>query len=322
MTRVLITGGTGFVGANLVRRLLADGHEVHLLVRAEHQPWRIEEIRADIALHPVALTDAEAVERLLLTVKPQRVFHLAVHGAYSWQTDAQQIIETNITGTVNLLQAAVKAGVESFVNTGSSSEYGFKDFAPPEDTFVEPNSAYAVAKVAGTHFCRLFAKQHDMHIPTLRLYSVYGPYEEPNRLIPKLITHGLAGGFPPLANPDIARDYVHVDDVVDAYFLAAEPGKTSEAGPVYNVGTGVQTSLADAVAVAKTVLAIAEEPEWGSMDNRGWDTTVWVANPEKIKRELGWQPRFDFERGFAETVHWFRNRAPQGIYTLPQPSGI
>src|SRR5207237_854558 len=140
---------------------------------------------------------------------------------YSSQTDLSQMVRTNFTSTINLVESCLKTGFEVFVNTGSSSEYGFKNHAPSEDEAIEPNSDYAVSKAVATLYCRHKARQKNVHIPTLRLYSIYGPYEEPTRLMPALLIRGLSGELPPLVNPDIARDYVYTEDAVDAFLLAA-----------------------------------------------------------------------------------------------------
>lgn len=306
MKRVIITGATGFVGANLARRLLSLGHEIHLLVRKGHNPWRIEGIQKDLRLHQVDLGDLQALTQEVSKIKPDWVFHLAAHGAYSWQTDLHQMVETNLIGTVNLVEACLKTGFEALVNTGSSSEYGFKDHAPSETELVEPNSHYAVTKAAATQFCRHTAQSRGVHLPTLRLYSVYGPYEDPKRLMPQLILRGLNGELPSLVNPEVARDYVYVEDVIDAYLLAATR-PNQEPGAVYNVGTGVQTTLGEAVNVARQVMGIAAEPKWGSLPHRQWDTNVWVADPRKISDQLGWRPRHTFLQGFSLMVDWFRD---------------
>ena len=304
MKRVIVTGATGFVGVNLARRLLQDGHEVHLLVRHDYNAWRIEAIREDVRLHKVDLGETEALAPVIGNIRPEWIFHLAAHGAYSWQTDLPQIAQTNIIGTMNLVQACLRTGFEVFVNTGSSSEYGFKDHAPTEAELLEPNSYYAVAKASATLFCRYTAQSSGVRLPTLRLYSVYGPYEEPTRLMPTLILYGLAGQLPPLVDPSIARDYVFVEDVIDAYLLAAtQPNQ--EPGAIYNVGTGVQTSLREVVEVARRTMGIAAEPQWGSMSNRKWDTSIWVANNQKIKNDLAWQPSYTFEEGFRLMVNFF-----------------
>jgi len=302
---VIITGATGFVGANLARKLLAAGDRVHLLLRSNHASWRIEEIRDYCQLHVVDLQDREKLSQTVSQIRPDWIFHLAANGAYSWQTDVDEIINTNVIGTVNLVRSCAQVGFDCFVNTGSSSEYGFKDHPPAEDEHVEPNSFYSVAKTSATMFCRYFAQAQKLKIPTLRLYSVYGPYEEPNRLMPTVIINGLRGQLPPLVDPTIARDYVSADDVCQAYIQAATT-ELSDLGAVYNVGSGVQTSLKDVVDVACRVLEIKSEPQWGSMPNRKWDTSVWVANNEKIQKELGWHANDDFESGFVKMVDWFR----------------
>lgn len=312
--RAVLTGATGFVGANLARRLLRDGHEVHLLVRPGYNPWRIEEIRGQVCFHEVDFCDATGLTRTLGAINPDWIFHLAAHGAYSWEKDAAQIVQTNVTGTANMVEASLKVGFEAFVNTGSSSEYGFKDHAPSEDENPEPNSHYAVAKASATLYCRFSAIQHQVRMPTLRLYSVYGPYENPGRLIPAIMTNGLQGQLPPLVNPKIGRDYVYSEDVNEAYLRAANL-EQSEYGAIYNVGTGVQTSLAEVVATARRVLDIDSEPQWGSMPGRGWDTDIWVSNNEKIRRELDWQPQYGFEAGFRAAVPWFEENLHH--YSIP-----
>jgi dolichol-phosphate mannosyltransferase len=316
---VLLTGGTGFVGANLARRLLGEGHRVHLLVRERFQTWRTDGIRNDVAFHPVALADAMAVKAVLSRVRPDWVFHLAVHGAYSWQTGFDEMLRTNLHGTINLVEASLAAGTGVIVNTGSSSEYGARDHAPQETEELEPNSHYAVTKAAAVMYCRYMAQAHGARIPTLRLYSVFGPYEDPNRLLPKLVKTGLEGGLPPLADPETARDFVYVDDVVDAYLLAAAK-RTSEAGAIYNVASGTETKLRQAVEIARRVMGVQAEPVWNTMPGRNWDTTVWVGNSDKLRRELNWQPRYSFEAGLRRMIDWHRS-APDAALAASAPNG-
>jgi nucleoside-diphosphate-sugar epimerase len=305
MKRVAITGAAGFVGANLTRRLLQDGHELHLLIRPDHAMWRIDDLRGDVRMHDADLGDRERVDSVIEAVKPDWVFHLAAHGAYSWQTNLAEMVRTNINGTMNLAEAAANSGVEAMVNTGSSSEYGYKDHAPSEHEAIEPNSYYALTKASATMFCRFTAQKSGIRMPTLRLYSVYGSYEEPRRLVPTLVVKGLQSRLPPLAKPDTARDYVYIADVVDAYILAATTS-IGDPGAVFNVGTGIQTTLHDIVEVTRAMLGVAEEPTWGSLPDRTWDTTIWRADPTHIQTELGWRPRYDVRAGLAETIDWFR----------------
>jgi len=239
-------------------------------------------------------------------IQPDWIFHLAAYGAYSSQTDLHKMVQTNVVGTVNLFEACLKVGFEAFINTGSSSEYGFKDHAPSEKEWLEPNSHYAVTKASATLFCRYTAQFKNVHLVTLRLYSVYGPYEEPMRLIPTLILHGLRGELPPLVNPNVVHDFIYIDDVIEAYVLAASVSG-QEPGAIYNVGTGVQTAMGEVVKTARQVLEIDVEPNWGSMPNRHWDTHVWLADNKKIREELGWYPKYNFEQGFRLMLNWFHS---------------
>jgi nucleoside-diphosphate-sugar epimerase len=301
---VLLTGGTGFVGANLALRLLQEGSSVALLVRPGCAMWRIETFADDLTLLEADLTDAKSVARAVRSVRPDWIFHLAAYGAYPQQRDLTMMQQTNVAGLLNLVDAALKQGFESFVNAGSSSEYGYKDFPPSEVEVVEPNSDYAWTKVSATQYCRYTAQSRDVYMPTLRLYSVYGPYEEPSRFVPSLIARGLRGELPPLADATVARDFVYVDDVCDA-FVQVAANRGPDPGTVYNVGTGIQSTLADVVEIARRRLPIRGDPSWGSMPNRSWDAPVWVADNSKILTELNWLPRHTLDEGFGKFVDWF-----------------
>ena len=200
MKRVLLTGAAGFVGAVLARRLLREGHQIHVLLKSSSNTWRIDGLE-DLRRHEVDLRDEERLRALAETVRPEVIFHLAAHGAYSYQTDPDGIIQTNFLGTWNLLKATARVDYEVFVNAGSSSEYGFKDFAMRETDLLEPNSYYAVAKCAQTLVCQHFAHAERRPVNTLRLFSAFGPYEEPTRLIPTIVTRCLGNQPLDLVSP-------------------------------------------------------------------------------------------------------------------------
>lgn len=302
MTRVLVTGAAGFVGANLVRRLAADGHEVHAWVRPQSNSWRLQP-SVEARVHRIDIRDADAVARLVSETRPEWVFHCAAFGAYSWQRDAALMRAVNVEATAALLAASRRAGVARFVNTGSSSEYGYKDRAAVETDEPEPNSPYAESKLAGTRRCRAEALEHGQAVVTLRLYSVYGPWEEPNRLLPTLLTAALQGTLPPLVAPDTARDFVYVDDVCEAYLQAARH-PALEPGAIFNVGTGGQTTIGELVELVRTTFGIPEAPRWGSMPARSWDTTVWCGDITKIRSQLGWEPRCSMAEGIRRMAAW------------------
>jgi len=170
---------------------------------------------------------------------------------------------------------------------------------------LEPNSDYAVTKASATLYCRSTAIRLRMPITTLRLYSVYGPFEEPKRLIPTLLVRGLDGRWPPLVDSAVARDFVFTDDVTDAC-LAAATRPASSPGAIYNIGTGRQTTLGEVVGAVKDLLAIGLEPSWGSMPRRVWDTTSWVADNRRAVAALDWRPDRTLRAGVRATLDWLQ----------------
>lgn len=301
--RVILTGASGFIGANLARRLLRDGHELHLLLRPAEARWRLDAIADHVHLHEVALQERERLDAIVRDIDPNWVFHLATYGAYSSQRDVQTIVSTNYNGTVNLVEACLETGFDAFVSAGSSSEYGYKDHAPLESELPEPNSHYAATKAAATLYCRFVANSRQRRLATLRLYSVFGPWEEPTRLLPTLLMCALRGELPPLVSPNIARDYVYIDDAVEAFILAAKT-VVDDPGPVFNVGTGAQTTLSELVETVREEFGISAEPQWGSMPDRHWDTDVWVADPTEIRASIGWKPTFELEDALRDFADW------------------
>jgi nucleoside-diphosphate-sugar epimerase len=298
------------VGANLVRRLLREGSEVHLMSRKGNSDWRIHEITDQVRWHEVSVEDRDGVRSAARNVRPDWVFHLAAYGAYPHQSDVDRMVSTNVTGSMALLDACAESGVEAFIQTGSSSEYGFKNHPAREDELLEPNSAYAVSKAAATHYCQFVARRWKLNAIVLRLYSIYGPYEEPTRLVPTLIAQGVNGCLPPLANPRTARDFVYVDDAIEAMLrVAAAAGLTP--GSIYNVCSGMQTDLAAIVAEVRAILDIQAEPAWETMPARAWDTNAWVGDPAAILRDTGWRAETSLSDGLRKTVRWFRELSDQ-----------
>jgi UDP-glucose 4-epimerase len=305
--RALVTGAAGFLGANLVQHLNRDGHDVTAVLRPGGDSWRLDEVENDLCTVELDLRDTAAIARLVGTTKPQWIFHLAAHGAYSWQTDTTAMIDINISATAALLAAARSVGVQAFVNAGSSSEYGLKAHPPREDEWLEPNSPYAATKAAGTHFTALAAAQ-GLPAVTLRLYSIYGPWEDPGRLVPALVREAACQGLPPLASPQTSRDFVYVEDCCDALLRAARRGAPSGPGAVLNLGSGRQTRLSELVEIARQALDVAALPAWGTMDSRHWDTNTWVSDSRAAAEHLDWSASTSLGEGLTKTASWLEAR--------------
>lgn len=302
MKRVLITGATGFVGANLLRRLIADGHEVHALVRPGASRWRLEEVQQSFVLRTGDLDDQAALARLVQSVQPNWIFHLAAASADSRIYDRETTYVTNLDGTLNLLAACAGVKIEAFVHAGSSSEYGIHPHPCSEQEVLRPITDYGVAKAAASLACLRWARR-ELPAVVLRLYSVYGPWEDPQRLIPCLVRAALSSSLPPLASPDNVHDFVFVDDVISALIQAAD--KASELrGEIFNIGTGRQTSLRELVAEVQSLLKLQLEPVWGSYPDRSWDTTCWCANVSAAQKKLNWTAETVLRSGLQLAIEW------------------
>lgn len=303
----LVTGGTGFIGSQLIRRLINNGEDVHIIVRKEARFWRIEDIRHKVTCHMSDLSDTDELRKIIEKIRPHVIYHLATYGAYPHQNEPDKIIKTNILGTWNLLKASSHIDYELFVNTGSSSEYGFKKFPMKETDLLEPVSYYAVTKASQTLLCFHIARNEKRPIVTLRPFSVYGPYEEPTRFIPTLIKALYFKEQMQLVSPEISRDHIYVEDLVDVYLMVDR--LKNFAGEIFNIGTGIQSTIKDVVETAVRVTGETTDFKWGQMKPRLWDTTNWVADISKVRGLLDWSPKISLEKGLSLMWEWFKSNS-------------
>ncbi|MEZ5218990.1 MAG: NAD-dependent epimerase/dehydratase family protein, partial [Ilumatobacteraceae bacterium] len=184
--RLLVTGAGGFVGANLVRRWATQGCEVVAAVRPGGDPWRLE--GCDARVVEAELSDVNSLRTLLRDVDPGAVLHAAAHGAYSWQNDLESMLAVNVRAVSTIIDHCIEREVP-FVQLGSSSEYGWVPGPPAETHRLSPNSDYAVTKAAASHLVEHAALRRGLRGVVARLYSVYGPWEDPRRLMPTVAWH-------------------------------------------------------------------------------------------------------------------------------------
>ncbi len=311
--RILITGGAGFVGANLVRRLLRDFPEtkLYLIVRDSSSLWRLDGILDKVTLVDVDLSDRPALKKAVTTIQPEVIFHLAAYGAYARDNTLSKAVLTNITGLENLLEALESVDYKLFVNTGSSSEYGYKTQPMSEKDVLEPNSHYSATKGAATMLASSYGQIHQKPIVTLRLFSIYGPYEEPGRLIPTVAFKALHAQQIDMVGGQIVRDFVYVEDAIDAYLACLKLKNFDQR--VFNVCSGIQTPI---LKVAKKLKKLANSDSKivvGSFQPRPWDTASWVGNPKLARTVLGWTPQHSLEEGLKKSLQWFSEN--ENLYT-------
>lgn len=303
MSRYLVTGAAGFVGSNLVRLLVGKG-KVFCAIQPKDNLWRLNDIKKKISLIPLDLADFDAVRRAVKTAKPDYIFHLAAYGTYPSQRDFRKIFNANTLGTANLLEALNPLPYQAFVMTGSSSEYGYKDKPMKESEVLEPNSFYSATKGAAT----LIAQAYGMveHKPTviLRLFSIYGPWEEPGRFIPTAIAKCLKGNALTVTSGKEVRDFVYIDDAIAALLVAAKKANRLR-GQIFNIGSGKQMKITDAAKKISKILGISGKITIGGYQSRPWDaTTSWQADTRKSRTLLDWQSTTSFEHGIKKTAAW------------------
>ncbi|KMO21141.1 NAD-dependent epimerase/dehydratase family protein [Methylobacterium platani] len=302
---IAVLGAGGFVGCNLFRHILARRSDVYAVARTLPAP-RLRGIDPG-RLIAVDFTDRAATASFVEAIRPATVFDCVAYGAYAFESDADLIYATNFTALVGRLERLAASGrLAAYIHAGSSSEYGLNSAAPSEEAALVPNSDYAVSKAAAAQYIAYAGKTRRWPVVNLRLYSVYGPYEDAGRLIPAVVSRGLAGGYPDLVDPRIARDFVYVEDVCAAFVRAAAKMSLDLYGESLNIGTGTETTIGDLAGTAREVFGLAEAPRFGAMAPRAWDLARWQANPGKAERLLGWRAATPLAQGLARTAAWMR----------------
>ena len=310
---VLVTGGAGFIGSNLAQALVDAGHSTRVLDDLstgflENVPAKAELIEGDVA-------DAETVAKAVKGVEV--VFHLAAHRAVFRSVEHPLTTDTvNVHGTLNVLKASADSGVRRVVSASSSSVYGGAAKMPtPEDEPLWPRSPYAVTKLAGEHYCRVFSELFGLETVSLRYFNVFGPRQRPDSayaaVIP-LFMEALRSGAPPTVHGDgrQSRAFVYVADAVAANLAAATAPAASCRGQAYNVAGRRSVDLLELLAILGGIFGT--EPRPVHVAPRPGDVRHTSADVSAAARGLGFEPEVDLEEGLRRTVEWFSTLAGGG----------
>ncbi len=301
---IVITGAGGFVGANLTRRLLKSQARIHIITRKNGNLWRLSGVLNKLTVHEGLLEDKKKLTSLFKRIKPYGVYHLATYGAYHTQEDPRKMVDVNIHGTLNLLESLKDIPYHQLVVTGSSSEYGKKEKPMNESDYLEPNSYYGAMKASQTYLCQTFAKTTKHPLIIFRLFSVYGPYEEKGRLVRSVIETALQKKPILLATGKEARDFIYVDDVVDAFIHALQ--RKVAAGEVFNIGTGKQTTIKELAEKVRSLVGVHVPIKLNVYPGRSWDTYHWKASTYKTRNKLGFRASTTLNAGLLKTIEWYK----------------
>jgi nucleoside-diphosphate-sugar epimerase len=305
MSRAFVTGASGFIGANLVRALVGSGDEAHVLVRPSTDLRRLNDVLPRMHLHIGSLSDTGKLTDLIRQIEPATVFHLAAASGHPRTRGARvDALRTDAMGTLNVLHS-IGGRVEHLVYLGSNLEYGYVRGAVPEDAPVRPSSFRGVAKAASTMLVQHFSVAEEQPTTIIRPFHVYGAWESPGRVIPTFVRALLRGRDIAVAPAGYGRDFVFVDDLVDACLRA--PAAARSPAQVFNVGSGALTTIEELVMTLSAVVGAAPKylPERYSV--AAWDEGAMFADIAKAAELLSWRPRHTLLEGLTRTVRWWND---------------
>jgi len=323
--KLLITGGAGFIGQAVVKRALHDGHHVVNLDALTYAaiPSSLTEIESHPAytFEHADIRDADALARIFATHRPDAVMHLAAESHVDRSIDSPNVfVETNVLGTVNLLQAARAhwdtlkgAAKDSFRFHHISTDEVYGDLSPTDPAFTEttpydPSSPYSASKAASDHFVRAWARTFGLPVLITNCSNNYGPYQYPEKLIPVVILKALSGQpIPVYGTGDNVRDWLYVEDHADALLTVLEKGTP---GRTYNIGgDNERTNLELVQTICAIMDEVMDQDDHAKLitfvtDRPGHDRR-YAIDPARIRDELDWTPSISFDEGFRKTVHWY-----------------
>ena len=318
--KVLVTGGAGFIGSSLARVMVARGTAVRVLDNlSSGKRSNLEDIQAGIELIEGDILDPATMSRAAEGVEV--IFHQAAIPSVPRSLAAPvPSHEANASGTLRVLEAARAGGVRRVVYAGSSSAYGDTAVLPKVETMTPaPLSPYAVSKLAGEHYCQVYARTMGVETVVLRYFNVFGPRQDPASqyaaVIPRFVTAALAGREPVVfGDGKQSRDFCFIDNVIEANLLAADaPGGV---GRVFNIACGAATELNGVLSLLGEMLGrkVSARYEPG----RSGDVKHSLADIALAAAHLGYRPKVMFAEGLRRTLEWFQN-APQATAAAPSP---
>lgn len=319
--KVLITGADGFIGSHLAEALAAAGADVTALAAYnsfDSHGWLDDlpaERRAGLTLVRGDIRDAGFMEDLAR--EQEVIFHLAALIAIPFSYVAPRTyVETNVNGTLNVLEAARRAGAARVVHTSTSEVYGTAQTTPiTEDHPLQGQSPYAASKIGADMMAEAFARSFDLPVVTLRPFNTFGPRQSERAVIPTVIRQALDPACEAIRIGDTSpeRDFNYVGDIVRA-FLAAGSAKNLEHGRTYNAGSGEARSIGDMIGIVQRLTGCNKPVETEAERQRPKKSEVMLllAGAERFTAATGWSSETGFETGLGETIDWWRDRIARG----------
>ena len=304
--RILISGAAGFIGSHLTRKLLQQGYEVGIIEHQDCQYCRIEDILDKLTDHTCDLRNTSGILDVVENFRPDLIFHLATYYTVEHKPDEiKTMVETNVLGTLNLLEAARVFEIVYFVNTSSSFVYGQKPHPAKENEELNPLNLYALTKLQAEEACSFYAQRYGIKVVTFRLYPPYGPSDHERKLIPHAIKCFSTGASLKLTTGKQRWDFIEVSNIIKAYIRLLEESCFPEGHAVFNIGTGKAVSIREIVERIQLIMRVDYEPEWGVYPQRENEVMFLCGDIERARKHLAWQPEVTLSEGLETTINWF-----------------
>lgn len=297
----LVTGAAGFIGANLVRKLLADQIRVVAVLRETTDPWRLPVGNAALRIVRATLRPGMTAVSESDIGRVDCVFHLAAAAVNQSVRDVSAMIEANVGGTLAALELAETFEVRRFVYVGSSGEYGPCTQAH-EDQLPTPNAEYGATKTAGWLLAHAYGRRTGLPVVSVRPFSVFGPFEAAYRLVPYCTLQALDNDRMKMTDGRQTRDFVFVDDVVEGIRVAA--ARSEAVGGTFNLCTGVSTPVREIATTIGRLCAADAEPSFGTAATSTTEMWMTSGDPTRATRVLGWSAKHTIAEGLEKTRDW------------------
>jgi nucleoside-diphosphate-sugar epimerase len=315
--RALVTGATGFLGSYLTATLVRNGVETAVLMREGSNPWRITELLPSVTVIQGDLEELNPATDRIGAFAPDTVFHLAWFGVQNRYRNAEEQVDRNLSATLSLLRAARDAGCTTFIGVGSQAEYGPSPDIVKVDTPTRPTTLYGVTKLCASLLCGQLAAQYGLRFAWMRLFSSYGPKDNPDWMIPYLIRSLLACERPALTAGEQLWDYIYVTDAAEALYRVA---MAPQAHGVFNLGSGEAHRLRDIVEQIRDLIDPTLPLGFGEVPYRPDQVKHLQADVSELTAQAGWRPQVSLSEGLKQTVEWHKQSSAARVTMVERAS--